>query len=393
MGTLLQQINSILTTPPGNLIVHLIIAFSIIATFQTVMIGKRTSRYRYTNRLLLGLALLLIAQLLLFLSSGLAWQGIASPHTFLPPLDRAITMFSLVWIIWLWCFPESNHPADIITGVVNLAIVLLLAITLVYWNGQDPSLPFNVSWIDWVWQISTLIITLAGIALLLLRKPDDWGIGLGIIALNLLGSAVHLIWGTAIGDFSAPVRLAQLCTFPLLPVLAQRLHTPYQLEKPPLLLPPLQERRRYSADSRAVFAWAQVAVQREPGQICTALTRALAQTMLSDLCFLVTAPNLQGELIIQGGYDLIREEELTGTVLDHTQVPLLVNAVYRGKPLIINTSANSPIDIKNLSSAIGLENAGNLLHIPLILGTKIWGGIFFLSPYSNRIWNSIDQDY
>ena len=178
METLLQQFNNILTTPPGNLVVHLIIAFSIIATFQTVLIGKRTSRYRYTHRLLLGLGLLLIAQLLLFLSSGLAWQGIANPHIFLPPLDRAITVFNLVWIIWLWCFPEFNRPADILNGVVNLAIILALAFTLANWSNQDPSLAFNASWLDWAWQLATLITTLAGIILLLLRRPDDWGIGL-----------------------------------------------------------------------------------------------------------------------------------------------------------------------------------------------------------------------
>jgi len=67
--------------------------------------------------------------------------------------------------------------------------------------------------------------------------------------------------------------------------------------------------------------------------------------------------------------------------------------VVRGKPLIINASTNSSADVKNLCSAIGLETAGNLLHVPLLSGTKIWGGIFFLSAYSNRIWNSIDQDY
>jgi signal transduction histidine kinase len=393
METLLQQINNILTTPPGNLIVHLIIAFSIITTFQTVMIGKRTSRYRYTNRLLLGLGLLLIVQLILFLSSGLAWQGIANPHLFLPPLDRAIAVFNLVWIIWMWCFSEPSRPADILVGVLNLVIILSLALSLSIWSSQEPSLAFNGSWLDWVWQIAILFTTLIGIVLVLLRRPEDWGICLGIIGINLLGSAVQLLWMVPVGDFSSPVRLAQLCSFPLLPVLAQRLHAPFQVEKPTLLIPPLQERRRYSADSRAVFAWAQVAVQKDSVKVGNALTRALAQTMLSDLCFLVTAPKSQGGLIIQGGYDLIREEELAGTVLDQTQVPLLINAVNRGKPLIINTSANSPADVKNLSSAIGLETAGNLLHIPLISGTNVWGGIIFLSAYSNRIWNTIDQDY
>ncbi|HMD88403.1 MAG TPA: ATP-binding protein [Anaerolineaceae bacterium] len=393
METLLQQINDILTTPPGNLIVYLIIAFSILATFQTVLIGKRTSRYPYTSRLLLGLGVLLIAQLILFLSSGLAWQGVTNPHLFLPPLDRAIIVFNLVWIIWMWCFPEPNRPADILNGVVNLLIILSLAFSLAIWNIQQSSLSFNASWLNWAWTITIFVTSLVGIVLLSLRRPDDWGIGLGIMILNLLGCAIQLIWVGPSGDYSAPIRLAQLCSFPLLPVLAQRLYTPFQVEKPALLLPPLQERRRYSADSRAVFAWAQVAVQKDVKQTYYALTRALAQTMLSDLCFLVTAHSSPKELVIQGGYDLIREEELTGTILDQTQVPALMNAVVRGKPLIINASTNSSTDVKNLCSAIGLETAGNLLHVPLISGTKIWGGIFFLSAYSNRIWNSIDQDY
>jgi signal transduction histidine kinase len=392
MEIFLQQIFTVLTNPPGNLIYHLTLAFSVLATLQAVIIGRRSSRYIYINRLVIGLVMILVAQLALFLSSGLAWQGAANPHFFLPPFDRAVMTFSLVWIVWLWGFPEPSRAADILTGIVNLLIVIMLLFTLSAWSVQDPSVSFNASWLDWSWELFSLVVIFIGILVLLLRKTDGWAVGLGIIAINLVGNVANLLFVTPTGDFAGPVRLAQLCSYPLLLILAQRLHIVAPLEKPSGNAIPFQERRRYSSDPRAVYAWLQLAYQQNPSKICPALSRAIAQTMLADLCFLVSSPSPSGELIIQGGYDLIREEELSGTVIDRNKAPNLANAINRGKSVILGANPTAQ-DLVSLGEAIGLDNTGFILTIPLATAQKVWGAILLLSPYSNRIWTSEDQNY
>lgn len=90
MENLLQQLLGILVNPPGNLIYHLTLAFSIFASLQTALINRRSGES--SGRVLLGLNLILIAQLALFLSSGLAWQNIVSAHIFLP--EQLPTLYS-----------------------------------------------------------------------------------------------------------------------------------------------------------------------------------------------------------------------------------------------------------------------------------------------------------
>ena len=108
MDIILQQFLSILVAPPGNLIYHLTLAFAVFASLQVALISRRAGTGGLpAGRSLLGLNMLLIAQLALFLSSGLAWQGVVDPHTFLPVFDRAVILISLIWIGWMWAFPNS----------------------------------------------------------------------------------------------------------------------------------------------------------------------------------------------------------------------------------------------------------------------------------------------
>jgi signal transduction histidine kinase len=97
--------------------------------------------------------------------------------------------------------------------------------------------------------------------------------------------------------------------------------------------------------------------------------------------------------VIHSGYDLIREEELAGAALDQAKIPLISNAVQRGRPLRLLCENSIPPDSKVLCDAIGLQQPGNLMLIPLLISQKVWGGLLLLSPYSNRAWNLEDQNY
>ncbi|HMD82897.1 MAG TPA: hypothetical protein VKE92_16380, partial [Anaerolineales bacterium] len=45
-------------------------------------------------------------------------------------------------------------------------------------------------------------------------------------------------------------------------------------------------------------------------KVSEAITRAIAQTMLADLCFLIYLTDNKNQMQIASGYDLIREENL-----------------------------------------------------------------------------------
>ncbi len=411
MDTLFQQIFDLLTKAPGNLVYHLVLAFSILSCLQAAVIGRRISAQPYIGRLVFGLAMLLLAQAILFFSSSFAWQGVIPERAFLPPLDRAVVLLSLVWIIWLWIFPAPARLGDVITGFLNLGVILFFLYTYTSWSSQlaaqgEGILWFNSSWMDWAWELTALAIVLIGMAVLLFSRPAGWGFGLGMLSLIAAGIAAHLILAPATGDLSGYVRMGQLAAFPLLPTLLHRLSpvgaaaavpTSPVSGALPAQIPTgqavrAQERRRYSASPRTVHAWLQLVQTDDPEQVIAGIAKAVGHTMLADLCFVVGKP-AYGHIVLQSGYDLIREEPMQGTMLDQSSVNQLANAIQRGKPLRIGSSDSQPPDMKTLATALGLSEVGSLLFIPLGINDKPYGGLLLLSPYSSRQWTAEDQGY
>lgn len=398
MENLLQQLLGILVNPPGNLIYHLTLAFSIFASLQTALINRRNTES--SGRVLLGLNLILVAQLALFLSSGLAWQNIVSAHIFLPIFDRAVIVFSLVWIGWLWAFPHANRIADIVTGVLNLGILILFFFTLTQWSREGASLAFNGTWQDWAWSFAGIAAVVLAITAVLMRRPNGWAIGFGMAVLNLAGLLAHLFLYDNSGDFAPFLRLTQLAAFPLLPGLLTRQSIPAAGKAPAspaqaglpasAATPPGRQAR--VADPRSIHPWIDLNLQTEPVRICTGVAHAVAQSMVADICYVAAAPSdTRGPFIIQGGYDLVREEDLPGTILEQSQVPSLATALLKARPLRMMINETRGPDIKTLGEVLKLKDVGNVLVVPLTHAGRPWGGLILLSPYSNRSWTLEDQ--
>jgi len=84
--TIFQEFFNLLVKPPGNLVYHLVLAFSIISALQGAINSNAPARKK--NRTLIGLVMLLLGQFTIFIASGLAWQGIIPARPFIPVLDR-----------------------------------------------------------------------------------------------------------------------------------------------------------------------------------------------------------------------------------------------------------------------------------------------------------------
>jgi len=98
-------------------------------------------------------------------------------------------------------------------------------------------------------------------------------------------------------------------------------------------------------------------------------------------------------MVIAGGYDLIREDNLDGGSLSKNSIPMLANSLQRGRPLRMPASSTSA-DIKGLAEILGLTNPGHLLSVPILTPEKeSLGGLLLLSPYSDRTWTAEDQAF
>lgn len=376
----------------GSVIYHILLVSSIAFGLQSAFNHWRTSDFPQAQRTMMGLGILLLANLVMFALSGLGWQQILNLNVLLPPLDRAFVLLGLVWVTWLWAFPEPSRAADSAAALLTLFIasIAVLGLTDLAALNSDS---FNATLQDGLWQLAAIGMTLIGALILLIRRPSGWGNGLAFLTLAFLGHTLYLWSDRSTGDFPGAVRLAYLAAYPILLTLPQRFPAPSSRPISVKQEAPVPERRRYSADPKTFHALLDLAAETDPAKMSRAVTRAIAQTMLADLCFLIYLTDNKNQLQIAAGYDLIREEPLEGGSLNKTAAPMLTSALQRGRPLRLPASGTSA-DIKGLGDVLGLGNPGNLLSVPMLTKEKeAIGGILLLSPYSNRLWSAEDQAF
>jgi len=226
MGAFFEQLLILLTTPPGNLVYHAVLAFSIFGALQASINHWRSSSFPKGRRMVVGLALLLLGQFALFAAAGLAWQDLANAARFIPPLDRALALLSIIILAWLWALPESGRVADAAALLLGLLVATLALFGVLWWFNQDAGLFYNQSSIDMVGESLALFLLFIGIVALLIRRPNGWGFGLAMLVGLFAGHLVHWLAPIESSDFAAPVRLAELAVYPLLFGLAQRFAIP-----------------------------------------------------------------------------------------------------------------------------------------------------------------------
>jgi signal transduction histidine kinase len=388
MNAFYVEIINILTHPPGNLTYHVVLTFSLAGTMLAALSSWRTNQFPQGRRMVIGLGLLLAIRITLFILAGVAWQGLINEHIFFPPVDRAATLISLILIIWMWDFPEPLRLADAAAWLLGLLTLTGLALDMVWWTSQGSTLDYNGSLPSLIGEAVTIVVILAGGLVLVLRKPNSWGFGLGLLGLALIGHALYLALPAPEGDYAGIVRLFQMAYYPLLLALPQRFALSAQQAASPA---PPPERRRAPADPKLLESFVSVGSEDDPGKICQSLTRAVSTALLADICLLLTPPDERGEMLLQCGYDLIREESLPGGSISQRNAPLIATALNRGLPLRLPASSTSE-DLRTLGNSLHLERPGHLLVTPVVTAEgKPLAGILLLSPYSNRAWTNEEQ--
>jgi signal transduction histidine kinase len=399
--TFFEQVFTLLTTAPGSLVYHLILVFSTLTAFGWAFAQWRTTEFPQAKRAVTGLGIILAAQAGMFVIGGFAWQGLLDTNVILPVLDRAVTLLCVVWITWLWAFPEPVRNADAATILLSVVDVIAFIIGLLIRQQQEANTPFNDSLQSTIWAGATLAVAILGFLVLARRRPNLWQNGLAMLLLIAAGQAIDLLFPLTGGNYPGASRLFLMAAYPILLTLPQRFPTPFAPQTKRTSVAgkstsgtdsqPIRERRRYSTDPKTLHALLDLASESEPNKLNDHITRSVAQAMLSDLCFLLYITEGK-QLVVASGYDLIREEKLDGTTLNKESIPLLANAVMRGRPLRLPASSTSS-DLKGLGDMLGLSSPGHLLNVPITSDKGHIGSLLMLSPYSNRLWSADDQTF
>jgi len=393
MNNISNQILTVLTAFPGNLVYHLILASSVAGALQAAVYRWRDSDLPQGRRMVVGLGVLLGIRLLLFAAAGLTMQGFIDPHTILPILDRMATIFGLLFIIWLWVFPEPKSLSDIGGILIGLLTMMIAILSWVWWQGQSANYYFNTVWLDLGWSVYALILIVIGIMLISIHQPDGWGYGLSMFVIAAIGHIIHLIFPVPENDFPGVVRLAQIAAYPLLLALPRRFSTLERSLQLTSVRPTIRSRLKYGIEPKRLDPLLTMMSETAQPKLFKVITRSVAEIMLADIVFLFSTPNSSGQYIVHCGYDLISQEYLEGMSIDQDKLPLLTSAMQQSRSLRLPASSTSQ-DLFSLGNILALGHTGHFLaaFIPSSENSPLWG-VVTLSPHSNRRWSREDQKY
>ncbi len=392
MGAFTQEIITILTTPPGNLTYHLVVIFSVVGALLSAINHWRASHYIQDKRLVIGLSVLLGLRLAFILLAAIAWQGLINDVFLLPPVDRTVSLLSLVLIIWLWAFPEPNLRGDSATVLSGMLVLIASGLNFVWWYGQGGAIEYNGSIADLMGGGFAVVLILAGGLLIYLRKPNGWTFGLAMLGLLLAGYLVYLIPAQKpAGNYAGWVRLAEMAAYPLLLILPQRFPLPSVTEERTKKADkPAQ--RRYAVDPALLDEVLALGDETGGDKIYQSIASVVSQAMLADICLIAIPPAEEGELIFPCGYDLIREGSLDGFSLSGEEVPEIAEALSGGVSLSLQASSTS-VDLNSIAAGMHLDHTGHLMEVPILSDeSEPLLGMILISPLSNRVWSREDLD-
>lgn len=396
MNSLLEELYQLLVSDLGSVVYHLILAFSCAGALQSSLLSGSRKETTSQRRLLVGLSILLGLQVFHFILSGLAWQGVLNASLWLPPLDRTITLLSLVVLLWLWVFPSHTSFGDIASLLILFFVGASMLLGSLWWFNQPGGTSFNGSWVDFAVNLLALGLLFLGSLAMFIRKPPLFAIGLAMLALLSLGHLAHLVIPISAGDFNGLVRFAQMAAFPFLFALAQRTSIPTltteikpaeqaeTLVRPTQNVPAIIEQQAWQWVSKVVS-------QDDFDEACQSIVKALAQAGQSDISLLVSAADADGRVILRCGYDQRRQKFLEGLAVESKGLPQLASAFRQGKPRRLAAASNSP-DIAYWAGALSLEKTGNIFYAPMHGGAGLQAFCaVLLNPSTDKDWNTEEQ--
>ncbi len=388
---IISALAALLANPPGSLAYHYLLSTLFGLLYIVSRSQHRGSGRARAARWMLASGWLLALRLLILAGTTANWLLLVEDATVLPALVHFIDFASVLVFAWVIFFPEINRSADqgLLIGIVVDAVFLAASVVVVRLAPSAPDPTGNAVYLVWRWL--TLILAIAAVVGLQYRQSAQWELALsGFLALAVgLGLQIASTGG---GDpLSGMLRVTSLLGYPLLTSAGLRTLT-VTADEDRTVEERVSSRLQYteSAEAAIADALASLASARNSQELAQRAAWAVAETMRSEYCLLLSSPDSKGNFAIATGYDLIREIHIDGAALDDRQSPVIASALQQGQALSISSRSKSP-DIYTLQTVLGLDSTGPALLAPISDQANVYGGLLLLSPYARRSWSEEQQ--
>ncbi len=357
MTPILDQIIRLLATPQGSILFYVVLGLSCFGALQASLYIGELEHSSEGKRLQQGLLFLVLIQFLLFLVAWMGWLGAFDPRRYLPVLDTALGLFSLVLVLWLWIFPRQDRRVETLVIVIEAAIVVAGIIAMLWWLQQAGAVYLLNTMVGAYAYYLGLGLLVVGVILLLIRRPASWVYGLVMLVIVLLGYLAQYFIPQMAADYAWFVRLGEMIGFPMLLALPRRVVIPTQVST-----------RNGAAPLTGMGADSLTGVldlTSEPNAqvYYQKLTGFLAEWMDAGQCLLVMAPQSGSQMILPLGYDRVVGRPIEGLTLDGNQFPVLLGALRASNVMRI-ADVPPEAEATRLAEELGQKDAQQFLLAP-----------------------------
>jgi signal transduction histidine kinase/GAF domain-containing protein len=396
----LSETIKLLLAPPGGLVYHLLILFTLEAILGMAVGGWRRRRAggpeQISGIFVVAVGGMLLVRLILIAVALTSLSGTYSAVTILPPLDRALNMAVMALLVWaLLPWGRSGDVSWLlpVLGLVGTAIAFVLFLPA--WRGDlalNPSLVYNGSWQEVIWILAQLALLGLGVLGLLWRRGREWGLLSSVLVLLAIGQVLQLLFPDRTVHVAGWERLAQLMAFPLLAVAVYR-----------RVIGDLSWRTReleeVSQDSLGQIAGLIYLIESgqrtvaslDMAQVLDRAVHEVVRIVNVDICGLIyPVEKAENKGSLAAVYD--RHSQGTANVVRFSlaEYPALEHAIKRKKQVSIDATADDA-PVKGLYVLMGSIPVGPLLIQPLFYNNTVIGALLVGNPSSKRRFSSSQQ--
>ena len=387
----LSTVMGFLTSIPGTWILYLIPG-SALALLMILVQKRKNEIHEPSSRkhLLIGSLVLFLIQVF-GMVTAVAYRSSSAIEISTFQLTQALlAALTVLWVIWT-LLEEQNQNLQ--TGIALTVTGGLLAFALLSFLGSRllPVVPSNMTYlVHLLWVLTGFFLIGLGLLLIVIRHPDQWGIGVLILVCIGVGLAVDFVIGSGSLVPLTWIQVGQAVSLPWMLILVQRISakeviTDVQNQ------PTSDDSHKQPIDTKPelVDLLLKISLQNSPTARYWATVKALSLSLVADICYLVRFHPDQSQVELVSGYDLIREVNLPTPTLRRDELLHIMDAWADRRVLRLSQAHADVQDVVTLTKLLQYHRIGNLVAYPLGLPTEpAAGGVIIFSPYTNKFFDS-----
>ena len=387
----LSELLIILAEPPGDLIYHMVISFTLFLMVVFALTNfEKNQKVNHTKRILIGCGIILLVQLILFGLRPLKPDNLLDSSFFYPLYERLAAALTVTWLVWMFSDEDHHSIPTNLSILLSCALILLAGVSIIVFPRLTQLPNFNLLLVDLLWQFIALSLVLIGLVLAVFNSPPQRLVMILILLMLAAGHIIQILLHASLQWHMGPVRLAQTLSLPWMMALIQRLskiesQDNYQAFEPEVSF----SERLVDTKPALINLLMMVNLSETVEEKHQAIARALSLSVVADICYLVKIPLEGDKLHILTGYDLIRETHQKPDTLAREDLPHIMDAWRALQVLKLSSDRSKSRDSLTLAMLLKYHGVGNLFAYPLALpDNTLVGGVIFLSPYTGKSWGS-----